>query len=351
MSGTETLSVPVTLNPNFKGVSSPLSANPNSLSFVFAPNSTVAESQTISLSSTSSSITSYTATPVTNSGNPWLSVNPTAGSMPGSLQVTVNPSALLSVPGTFNAAVAINAPGTNGISIPVLVTIQGIPTLNVSPAQLSFGYQIGTSSAPAQTLTLSSSTGANVSFTATAQTANCGNWIVLNQNSGATPSTLSVQVNTSGLTAMAQPCTGQINISAPSASNTIASIPVSLLVSTLPLIQAPSTGATFTYQIGGATPAPQDVQITSSTSGLSFAATAAANNNGPSFLQVTPAIGHHSASFDSDGKSHRAANSWSGNLYRNSKSGWIRCGQFAADLPGHAHCQQQSHSYRQHTSR
>ena len=106
--------------------------------------------------------------------------------------MSVNPLGISA--GTFNAAVAINAPGTNGISIPVLVTIQGTPSLNVSPAQLSFGYQLGTAAPPAETLMLSSSTGANVTFTATAQATSCGNWIVLNQNSGATPSTLSVQV-------------------------------------------------------------------------------------------------------------------------------------------------------------
>ena len=203
--------------------------------------------------------------------------------------MTVNPVSLLSSPGTFNAAVAINAPGTNGISIPVLVTIQGVPSLNVSPAQLSFGYQLGTAAPDAETLTLSSSTGANVSFNATAQTTNCGNWIVLNQSSGATPSTLSVQVNTSGLTAGT--CSGQINISAPGASNPSVMVPVSLLVSTLPLIQVPTTGPTFTYQIGGATPAPQSVQITSSTSGLNISASASPNNNGPNFLQITPATG------------------------------------------------------------
>jgi uncharacterized protein (TIGR03437 family) len=66
-----------------------------------------------------------------------------------------------------------------------------------------------------------------------------------------------------------------------------------LLVSTLPLIQAPTTGPTFTYQIGAAPPAPQSVQVTSSTStsGLTIAASAAPTNSGPSFLEVTPATG------------------------------------------------------------
>ncbi len=290
LSGTSNLSIPVTLNANSNGGPSTISANLNSLSFIFPPGDTSAASQTINLSSSSSSVTSFTATPITNNGTPWLSVNPTAGSLPGSVQVTVNPVALLGNPGTFNAAVAINAPGTNGISIPVLVTIQGVPALTVSPAQLSFGFQTGTSGPLPETLTLSSSTGANVSFTATAQTTTCGNWIVLNQASGATPSTLSVQVNTSGLAV--GNCTGQINISAPGASNPSVTVPVALLVSNLPLIQAPSTGATFTYQIGGSVPASQNVQITSSTSGLNFAATASPTpSSGPAFLQITPASG------------------------------------------------------------
>lgn len=289
-SGSSTLSIPVTLNANSNGAPSAITASQNSLSFVFPNGSTSSESQTISLSSSNPSVTNFTAKAIVNSsGTPWLSVTPTAGTLPGNLQVTVNPVTLLTTPGTFDAAVAINAPGTNGISIPVLVTVQGTPTLTVAPAQLSFGYQLGASAPAAQTLTLSSSTGANVSFTANAQTNNCGNWIVLNQNSGATPSTLSVLVNTSGLTA--GNCTGTINISAPGAINSSISVPVAMLVSSLPLIQAPSSGPTFTYQIGAATPAALSIPITSSTSGLSVTASATPDNNGPNFLQINTATG------------------------------------------------------------
>lgn len=287
LSGTTNLSVPVTLNANAGGVVSPLSASPNSLSFVFAPGSTAAQSQGVSLSSSSSTATNYTATTYTNTGISWLSVTPAAGSLPGNLQVTVNPVGLTA--GTFDAAVAINAPGTNGISIPVLVTIQGTPALNVSPAQLTFGYQTGTPAPAEQSLTLSSSTGASVAFTATATTMSCGNWIVLGQNSGATPSTLSVQVNTSGLSEGS--CTGQINISAPSASNATITVPVSLLVSTMPLIQTPTSSVEFSYQIGGTVPAAQSIPITSSTSGVSITTTAAAATGQPTFLEVSPATG------------------------------------------------------------
>jgi trimeric autotransporter adhesin len=291
-SGTTTLSVPVTLNANSTGVTSPISASPNSLSFVFAANSAAPSSQTVSLSSSTNSVATFTARPITYNGATWLTVSPGSGGLPNDLQVTVNP-ALLSSPGTFNAAVAISAPGTNGISIPVLVTTQGVPSLNVSPTQLSFGYQLGAALPEAQTLTLSSSTGANVTFTATeadsSQTPSCGNWIALNQSSGATPFTLGVSVNTAGLTA--GQCSGQITISAPSASNASVVVPVSLLVSTLPLIQVPVTGPTFTYQIGGATPAAQSVQITSTTPGVNIQVGVGSVNGGPNFLQVTPVSG------------------------------------------------------------
>jgi uncharacterized protein (TIGR03437 family) len=287
LSGTTNLSVPVTLNANAGGVVSPITASPNSLSFVFAPGSSAAQSQSVMLSSSSSAATNYTATTSTSTGTSWLSVNPAAGSLPGSLEVSVNPVGLSA--GTFDAAVAINAPGTNGISIPVLVTIQGTPALDVSPAQLTFDYQTGTTAPAEQSLTLSSSTGVGVTFTATAQTTSCGNWIVLGQNSGATPSTLNVQVNTSGLSLGT--CTGQINISAPNASNPTITVPVSLLVSTLPLIQTPTAAVNFTYQIGGTTPAAQSIPITSSTSGLSITTTAAAATGQPSFLDVSPASG------------------------------------------------------------
>ncbi len=286
--GGSTVTIPVTLNANSSTASS-LSASPNALSFNFASGSSVPASQTVTVSSNTAGLTNYTATAIMDGGGTWLTAFPTSGSLPGSFQVSVNPAALTGS-GVFNGAIAINAPGTTGISVPVLVTIAGTPALTVSPAQLSFAYQIGTTTPLAQTLTLSSSTGANVSFTATAQTTTCGNaWLVVSPTQGATPSTLSVSINTSGLTAGM--CTGTIGISAPGASNPSVTVNVSLLASTNPLLLVPTTGPTFNYQVGGTAPAAQNVQITSSSTALSFTAAAAPVNNGPNFLSVAPASG------------------------------------------------------------
>lgn len=258
--GSSSVTIPVTLNANSSGQTD-LSATPNVLSFNFAAGSTVPVTKTVTVSSDTASITAFTATAIMNNGGSWLSVFPTSGSLPGTFQVTVNPAAL-SGSGTFNGAIAINPPGTTGLSLPVLVTIAGTPAVNVSPSQLSFQFQIGQAGPDTQNLTLTSSTGENVSFTATATTSSCGSgWLVVTPTQGATPSTLSVQINTAGLTA--GPCTGAINISAPGASNPSTVVNVSLLASTNPLLLVPTTGPTFNYQIGGTQPAAQNVQLTS----------------------------------------------------------------------------------------
>ena len=270
---------------------SAISVNPNSLSFPFLVNSTVPATQSVTLSS--ASVTTFTATPRTSDGGGWLTVNPQSGTIAGGLQVTVNPTALPATPGPFSGAIAINAPGTTGVSIPVLVTLAGTPAIQVGSAQLSFAWQIGTAAPAAQSFAITSSTGAVVTFTASAKTATCGNWLVISPQGGATPSSITAQVNTSGLN-NAAPCAGEIDIVAPGASNTPVVVPVSLLVSTNPLLLVPSTGPLFTYQIGTSTqPAVQNVQITSSGTSLAFTvASAATTAAGPNFLSIAPIAGN-----------------------------------------------------------
>ena len=267
---------------------SPISATPNSLSFAFSVNSTVPATQSVTLTSSSSSVTTFTATPRTSDGGGWLTVNPQSATLAGGLQVTVNPTALPATLGPFTGAIAINAPGTTGISLPILVTLAGTPAIQVGSSQLNFAWQIGTAAPAAQSLAITSSTGVNVTFTDSAKTSSCGNWLVISPQSGATPSNITAQVNTSGLNT-AQTCNGEIDISAPGASNPSVVVPVSLLVSTNPLLLVPSTGPTFTYQIGTSVPATQNVQITSSGTPLAFTVSSAATTaGGPNFITVAP---------------------------------------------------------------
>lgn len=285
------ISIPVILNVNSQGGVSPIVLSPNSLSFAFPANSTVPASQAVSVSSNSSSVTSFTASAFTNGTGNWLTVTPTSGSLPNTLQVAVSPTALPAGNGPFQGAVSINAPGTTGVSLQVLVTVGGTPAINVVPAQVAFAWQIGTTAPTPQPISIQSSTGANVSFTASAKTTNCGsNWLVISQQSGVTPATISVQVNTSGL--VTGNCSGEVDISAPGASNPNVVVPVTLLVSTNPLLLVPTTGPTFNYQLGSNTPpAAQNVQINSSSTPVNFTATVTPGSGGPNFLQLTPVSG------------------------------------------------------------
>jgi uncharacterized protein (TIGR03437 family) len=287
------LTIPVVLNANSQGGASPLVVNPNSLSFTIPANNTSLVTQQVSVTSNSSSVTFITANAFTNGTGSWLSVTPAPGSgaLPNSLQVTVNPNALPAGNGPFSGAISINAPGTAGISLPVLVTVGGTPSLKVIPSQISFAFQLGTAGPVPQALAITSSTGANLTFSATAKTSTCGNnWLVISQQSGVTPATISVQVNTSGLPA--GNCTGEVDISAPGASNPSVVVPVTLLASTNPLLLVPAIGPSFASQLGSnTTPAPQNVQITSSSTVLNFAATVTPTSGGPNFLTLTPTSG------------------------------------------------------------
>ena len=280
-------SVPVTMNINVTGAS-PFTASPNSLSFSFPAGSTVPQTQPLSISLTAGGSAPFTATASTSNNGNWLTVNPPSGTAPTTLNVSVDPSSLGS--GSFTGAVTINSAGSSGLVIPVSVSVGVTSMLTVTPQQLSFAFQIGAAAPAPQTLTLTSTGGGTISFSAIPSTSSCGSsWLVVSPQSSATPSTLSVQINPTGLAAGT--CTGTINISAPGASNANQSIPVTLLVSTNPLLQVPSTGPTFNYQLGTAPPAPQTVQITSSGSPLNFTVSATPLSGGPNFLTILPSSG------------------------------------------------------------
>lgn len=289
-SGSSSSTVPVVLNVNSSG-SSPIVATPASVSLNFEMGSTVPQSQQVSVSSSGTSNLTFTATTSTNNNGNWLSVNPSSGTTPTSVTISVNPSNLTA--GAYSGAVAINSPGETGILIPVQVNIASPSTIDVTPAQVNFAYQLNTTAPAAQTLNVTAAGGGTISFTATpsySSSSSCGdNWLVVSPQSSATPSAISVQINTSALPA--GECTGSINISAPGASNPTQSIPVDLLVSTNPLLQLPTAGPTFNYQLGTGTPASQTVQVTSSSTALPFTVAATPVSNGPAFLTVTPSSG------------------------------------------------------------
>src|SRR5258706_2876404 len=171
-SGSSSLTVPVILNVNSGGTST-FQVAPGSLNFNFQVGSNIPQTQQVNVSVVGGTNVTFSATTATSNGAGWLSVNPNSGATPNAiLNVSVNPSSLTA--GIYFGAVAINAPGTTGLIIPVQVAVAPPPSVNVAPAQLSYAYQIGASTPAAQTLNVTSTGGGNIAFTATPATTSCG---------------------------------------------------------------------------------------------------------------------------------------------------------------------------------
>ncbi|MGC2198086.1 MAG: choice-of-anchor D domain-containing protein, partial [Terriglobales bacterium] len=179
---------------------------------------------------------------------------------------------------TITSAGASNSPKT--VPVTLTVTAAALPSLTVSPASLTYAYQIGGSTPAAQALALSSS-GSAVSYT----TATNAAWLSATPASGTAPGNLSVSVNPSGLAAGTY--TGNVTITSAGASNSPKTVAVTLTVTAAaaPTLSASPLSLSFTYQSGGTTPAAQTVNLTSS-GAVSYTAAAS-----PGWLSVTPAGG------------------------------------------------------------
>ncbi len=277
-SGTVTISspgaTPATIPVTLTVLAPTLTASPSVLSFNYQiGSSTQPAAQTISVGDTSN--VNFTATAATTPpGGSWLSVTPGTGAASGSLSVSVNATGLAA--NTYTGTITIAATGATSqvVNVSLVVTM---PTLTASASALSFAYQTGTSAPAAQSITIGGTP--NLAFTATAAG---GSWLSVSPGSGTTGGSVSVSVNTSGLSANTY--NGTVTIAAPGATSQV--VNVSLVVSNTPTISASPSTLNFAYQLLGTAPPAQTVNI-GGTSGLTFTATAA----GGSWLSVTPGSG------------------------------------------------------------
>jgi uncharacterized protein (TIGR03437 family) len=145
--GGNAVNVPVTLT-----VAAPqaVSATPTTLSFDYRLGDAAPASQPLTVSGGGGSLT-YSATP-SSTGN-WLVVSPALGTTPGTVNVSINPSAFTTT-GSFNGTVIVagasGAPGSTTVNVSVNVTAP-LPTL--SRVTNAASYAAGTI-APGEIITL-----------------------------------------------------------------------------------------------------------------------------------------------------------------------------------------------------
>ena len=175
-----TLTIPVTFTVVTAALSS-VTATPSSLAFAYQIGGTAPATQSLSLT-TSSSTATFAPVAV---GASWLSVS---SSTAGALTVSVNPQNLIA--GVYTGSVLVNGTGfLNAPSyVPVTLTVAAGPTFAVSPTTLTFTYQPNGTTVGSQSLAVSST--ASDTITATANVP----WISIAPASAATPAVFTISV-------------------------------------------------------------------------------------------------------------------------------------------------------------
>jgi uncharacterized protein (TIGR03437 family) len=218
-----------------------LSVSPSLLNFAYQSGGNLPQVQSVTVSA--SSAAAFTAA---TSGGGWLTVSPTTASAPASLSVSVNPTGL--DPGTYYGTITVTPSAANNSpqTVSVTLTVSAAATLTISPATLSFVFQIGGVAPAAQSLSLGSS-GTALPFSASATTTSGGSWLSVAQNTGTTPANLGVSVKPAGLGTGLY--SGNITINSPGAPGNSHSILVTLDISApslpLPTITAVVNAASF----------------------------------------------------------------------------------------------------------
>ncbi|MGA2597749.1 MAG: hypothetical protein ABSH09_12265 [Bryobacteraceae bacterium] len=290
--GNTTLSVPVSYTPT-GGVMGTYSYSPTP-TFNIATGATFVSPITVNISGFNGLVVSV-LTQINNGPAGWLSAGDNSFESPTQVTVSVNNPSSFTGGQTYTGSVYIQESGVTLLTIPVTVNVgTASSTLTISPTSLSFSYQIGGTTPGSQAIDVSSPANTAILFTPAASTNSCGSgWLVVSPSSqtstsGTSPVSVSVQINTAGLGSVSETCNGTVTISAPSATNATTNIPVSLLVSNTPLLQAAPASLTFTAQSVSSVPASQTVNLTSTGGALPFSYTVNPSSTGGTvFLTVS----------------------------------------------------------------
>ena len=276
-------SIPVTLNVTATATKPALKLSPTSVTFNFQIGGSTPTAQKVATTSSTSTVIPYSA----STSTAWLTATGT-GSTPGSVNLSVNPSGLAA--GTYTGSVSVTGTGASNspVSLPVTLNVTTAttnPNINLTPSSLSFTYAVGGAAPGAKTLSLASSTGSPLSYTAAASG---GSWLSLGSTSGSTPGSVSVSVNPAGMAAGSY--NGAITVTSGGASNSPQSVPVTLTVTSgtgSGRLTASPRWLSFNYAAGQSAPSPKTVSVGSSGRQLSYTAA----GFGGSWLSVSPSGG------------------------------------------------------------
>jgi uncharacterized protein (TIGR03437 family) len=259
-----------------------------------AAGSTTPISRLIEVANGGTGVIPWTA--AAGAGSPWLSIlSPPSGTEPSTVTLQLDPSGLGA--GEYLDNIAFSSPGLSPANVAVVLNLSALPEL-LSPIPLLEFNGPAASSLGQQSLPVTSSFGAGVSFSASATLTGGMHWLTLSAANGTTPASISASVNTSGLAAGYY--VGYVSVQSADAENTLL-IPVVLdlgSAATAGILSASPGGALLT---GTTSASPsgalnQSITLGSDTGSFSWNAAAVADSGG-TWLAVSPASGSGNGSF------------------------------------------------------
>jgi uncharacterized protein (TIGR03437 family) len=218
----------------------------------------------------------------------WLRVTPLSGATPSTLTVTADPTGLQ--PGPYNGCV-ITVIGLGVASSATINVSFSVGAIAVAPASLSFPYTVGGTVPPAQGITL---TGQPVTYNTSVTYQTSANWLQVTPASGTAPGAVNVLLNAAVVSTLAVGQYGATITITPSSGPAI-NVPVTLTVSSAPLVGVSSTSLNLPYQIGGTNNSPSQVLYlgTTGAQNLTYTLSSSANPNpsGRNWIVLNPTTG------------------------------------------------------------
>ncbi len=292
--GTVTVTSPGALNPvtisvaaNVNGSGS-FTVAPAALTFAAVVGGANPPSQKLTVSSATADVVQYSVFPLVTSGpGQLISIDAGFGSTPGTITVTANTQGVAA--GTYDGTITVSGVLVNGSQIiPVHVVIGNPVNITVSPSSLTFNQSQGSPKVAPQVLNVSIPGGTG-SFSVSVGVTGAVGWLSATPITGIAPSTISIAVDASQLSAGQYK--GLVTISSIGATNSPVTVPVTFNVLDPQKFTASPVSLNFTYQTGSGTlPPTQNISVTANGPAAPFTATISATA-GLNFLTVSPLSG------------------------------------------------------------
>ena len=293
--------VPITMKTTLlvPGNAPVLQLSPPVLAFTSADGAASPPAQVITVSNPGMQPLQWSAT--TSSGNNWLTVSPTFGTLSASgsqpVKIIVNTSTLL--PGLYEGWINFSGagPGTTKDSPQgVFFSLTIVPqcTLQVSPGNLLFAgvYQQPGPTAKLVSITTTQECTSPLQWTATATTNNGGSWLSIITTSGTTPTHAAIAVNTAGLTFGIY--TGTIIFNSKAGTQTLF-VSFTLAQSAAPLLSANPATLSFNSITGQSNPSTQPLTISNTGGNTLFWQASVSTSIGGQWLSISATNGTISA--------------------------------------------------------